>query len=150
MSKRISSQLQEIAAPARTTTPTKSPDLHMRTRCSDVTTQYAIAWEQNTATFSHSLRLAWSPRMLLLKVSPRQLHIYFVAEPTAEDPHKIRLQNIEPNNLHDPQLYVTGTSPTIIHLVEALGIVGMPYLQLMWSRLIRVDLLALIEGNLQI
>ncbi|XP_075554070.1 uncharacterized protein LOC142587068 [Dermacentor variabilis] len=83
------------------------------------------------------------------KVSPRQLRIYFAAEPTPEDSYRIRLQNIEPNNLHDPQLYVTGTNPTNIHLVEALGIVGMPHLQLMWSRLTRVDALALIEGNLQ-
>lgn len=84
------------------------------------------------------------------KVSPSQLRIYFVAEPTDEDPYRIRLQNIEPDNLHDAQLYVTGTNPTIITFLEALGIVGMPHLQLMWSRLIRVDAMALIGGDLHI
>ncbi|XP_065286032.1 uncharacterized protein [Dermacentor albipictus] len=84
------------------------------------------------------------------KVSPSKLRIYFVAEPTPEDPYRIRLQNIEPDSLDDPQLYLTGAHPAIISFVQALGIVGMPHLQLLWSRFIRVDVMSLIRDDLQI
>ncbi|XP_070377371.1 uncharacterized protein [Dermacentor albipictus] len=107
------------------------------------------------AVDSFGLNVEWksctgSSGKLGTKVSPSRLRIYFVAEPTAEDPYRIRLQNIEPDNLYDAQLYVTGTNPTIMSFVEALKIVFMPHLQLMWSRLIRVDAVALIGGDLHI
>lgn len=84
------------------------------------------------------------------KVSTSKLRIYYESDPTPEDRYRVRLQNIEPDSLDDPQLYVTGTSPTVSGFVEALGIIGMPHLQLFWSRFMRVDAMSLIRDDLKI
>ncbi|XP_037577220.1 uncharacterized protein LOC119459585 [Dermacentor silvarum] len=84
------------------------------------------------------------------RVSTSKMRIFFESDPTPEDPYRVRLQNIKPDSLDDPQLYMTGLSPAITGFVEALGIVGMPHLQLFWSRFLRIDVMYLIRDSLKI
>ncbi|XP_037577221.1 uncharacterized protein LOC119459587 [Dermacentor silvarum] len=81
-------------------------------------------------------------------VSTSQMRIYFTAHPTPEGSYRLRLQHIRVDNLEDARLFLTGASPGIKTFVEALGVVGMPHLQLFWSRFLRVDGIMLMSDDL--
>ncbi|KAH7940958.1 hypothetical protein HPB49_008365 [Dermacentor silvarum] len=82
------------------------------------------------------------------EVSTSQMRIYFTAHPTPEGSYRLRLQHIRVDNLEDARLFLTGASPGIKTFVEALGVVGMPHLQLFWSRFLRVDGIMLMSDDL--
>nr|XP_037290816.1 uncharacterized protein LOC119186217 [Rhipicephalus microplus] len=83
-------------------------------------------------------------------ISAARLRLYFVVDPTPEEPHRIQLYNVSPERIDDAQLYVTGANPGLTEFLEGLGVFFMPHLQLFWSRFIRVDAVAILRDDLKI
>ncbi|XP_049276272.1 uncharacterized protein LOC119375569 isoform X2 [Rhipicephalus sanguineus] len=81
-------------------------------------------------------------------VSASQLRLYFLVVSYSDGSHQIRLRNIKPDNLEDPKLFVTGTSRGMSAFVEAIGVVGMPHLELGWNRYLRDDVPSLIDEKM--
>ncbi|XP_075556751.1 uncharacterized protein LOC142588819 [Dermacentor variabilis] len=74
-------------------------------------------------------------------VSSSQMRLYFTANPTPQDPYRLRLHHIRVDSLEDPRLFMTGVSPAIHNFVTVLEFVGMPHLQLFWNSFLRVNAL---------
>lgn len=83
-------------------------------------------------------------------VSIGKVRLYFAVEATPEEPLRLRLNTIEPDSLEDPRVYVTGVRPGLSNFIQGLGVVFMPHVQLLWSRFLRVDTVALLRDDLNI
>ncbi|KAL1482518.1 hypothetical protein MTO96_014177 [Rhipicephalus appendiculatus] len=72
-------------------------------------------------------------------VTASQLRLYFSVMRNSDGSPRLVLRNIKTDNLEDPKLFVTGTGRGMRALVEAIGVVAMPHLQLAWESFLRDD-----------
>uniref|UniRef100_A0A023FF92 Putative secreted protein n=1 Tax=Amblyomma cajennense TaxID=34607 RepID=A0A023FF92_AMBCJ len=84
------------------------------------------------------------------KVSSSKLRLYFMPEPTPEDPTKVIMYNIEAESLDRPALLIEGAPSGLRGLVGILNVVAMPYIELFWRRFLGVDVMSLLRDDLRI
>ncbi|KAK8761151.1 hypothetical protein V5799_027583 [Amblyomma americanum] len=111
----------------------------------------AVVFADDPLTFSLNWKSCTGHRgKLETKVSLSKLRLYFMPEPTPEDPTKVIMYRIEPMSLDHPLLFIEGTPSGLRALVDVFSFLAMPHVQLFWRRLLSVDITGLLRDTLKI
>ncbi|XP_077521594.1 uncharacterized protein LOC144132806 [Amblyomma americanum] len=81
------------------------------------------------------------------KVASGKLRLYFFAAPTPEDPTKVVMYNIEPVSVDEPRLFLEGAPIALRKLVDVIGVVAMPHVELFWRRFNGAILMSLLSDD---
>ncbi|XP_077523996.1 uncharacterized protein LOC144135121 [Amblyomma americanum] len=111
----------------------------------------AVVFADDPLTFSLNWKSCTGHRgKLATGVSSSKLRLYFMPEPTPEDPTKVIMYRMEPESLDHPVLFVEGMPSGLRGLVSILNVLAMPHMELFWRRFLGVDVMSVLRDDLKI